>query len=310
MRVKTQKIVPNLWFDDQAEDAVQFYTSLFEDSQIGPRTYYTKAGQEQHQRPPGSVMTIDFQLAGHKMVALNGGPYFKFNPSLSLFVICHTSQEADRLWKELADGAEVLMPLESYEWSPKYGWLQDRFGLSWQIMLEEPSTTQQKIIPLLFFSGKGHGNAEMAVKFYSSVFRGSSIEGMLHYGDENQYAKGAVMHSQFQLEGQIFMAMDSGVENDFPFNEAVSLIINCKDQQEIDYYWGKLTEGGDAAAQQCGWLKDKFGVSWQVVPEGMEEYFTDSDSNKVERAMEALMQMKKIELEKLNVAFHGEPMEQ
>src|SRR5690606_27444132 len=105
-----------------------------------------------------------------------------------------------------------------------------------------------------------------AIYFYTEVFQGTEIDGILKYEKENEFAEGTVKHAQFSLENLKFMAMDSAMENDFPFNESISFIIDCKDQEEIDYYWTHLSQGGDPEAQQCGWLKDKFGVSWQVVP--------------------------------------------
>lgn len=302
MEKKEQKITPNLWFTGQAEEAVNFYTSVFENSEVHSSTRYTEAGREFHQREPGSVMTIEFELEGYKIVALNGGPHFKFNPSISLFVLCKTAEETERLWQKLSEGGQVMMPLDSYDWSPKYAWFQDRYGLSWQLMLEEEESSTQKIVPLFFFTGKSHGQAEEAIKHYTSIFRKSSIQGILHYGEENSYAKGSVMHAQFLLEDQTFMAMDSGTQNDFPFNEAVSFIITCQDQEEIDYYWEKLGAGGDPQAQQCGWLKDKFGISWQVVPGGMEKVLNNPDKQKAERGMQAVMGMKKFDLEALQEA--------
>ena len=294
-----QKIIPNLWFDHQAEEAVEFYTSVFEDSAILITCRFPEAGQEIHQKEAGSVMTIEFELAGLTVVALNGGPHFNFNPSVSLFVLCKTEEEINSYWDKLLNGGSEFMPLNAYEWSQRYGWLRDRYGVSWQLMLDTEPGTTDKIVPLLFFTGKRHGKAEKAVRFYTSIFSGSGIQGILHYGDENTYAKGTVQHAQFQLEGQTFMAMDSGLKNDFPFNEAVSFIVSCKDQEEIDYYWGKLTEGGDPAAQQCGWLKDQFGISWQVIPTGMEKILNDSDRDRANLAMTAMMGMKKIDMDGL-----------
>ncbi|WP_424494655.1 VOC family protein [Salinimicrobium sp. GXAS 041] len=307
MKNNIQKIIPHLWFDSQAEEAVQFYTSIFKNSAMGARTHYSEAGKEFHQREPGSLMTLGFQLEDFKLIALNGGPHFQFNPSVSLLVRCETEEETERLWKLLSKNAKIMMPLNSYDWSPKYGWLQDRYGLSWQIMFEK-SSSSHKIVPLLFFTGERHGKAEEAMNFYTSIFKNSRTEGITYYGEENQYAQGMVMHAHFELDGQKMMVMDSGVENDFPFNEAVSFIVECKDQAEIDYYWNKLTAGGDPAAQQCGWLKDKFGVSWQVVPHGMEEMLNATDKRKSLKAMEAMMQMKKINLAKLEKAFQAEPL--
>lgn len=297
-----QKIVPCLWFDTEAEEAVKFYTSIFGNSKIHTQTRYPGAGQEIHQKEAGSVMTIDFELEGYQLLALNGGPHFKFNSSISLFMIFKDEQEINGIWEKLYDGGKAMMPLDSYDWSPKYGWLQDRYGLNWQLMIEDSGRSPaQKICPLLFFTGSNHGNAEQAVKYYTSVFENSNIEGILKYEkeDNNEYALGAVKHAQFQLRGETFMAMDSGIEHDVPFNEAISFTVVCKDQQEIDKYWDLLTKGGDPQAQQCGWLKDKFGISWQVTPVGMEKLMNDPDKEKAKRAMEAMMKMKKINIEGL-----------
>jgi predicted 3-demethylubiquinone-9 3-methyltransferase (glyoxalase superfamily) len=305
MKKMKQKIVPNLWFDSEAEEAVKFYTSLFSNSEIHTVTRYPGVGQEIHQKEEGSIMTIDFELEGYQLLALNGGPHFKFNPSISFFVICRDEAEINHLWKNLFEGGEALLPLDSYDWSPRYGWLQDRYGLNWQLMIDDSGRNpSQRISPLLFFTGERHGMAEEAIKFYTSVFEDSKIEGILKYeeSDNNDYALGAVKHAQFQLRGETFMAMDSGMKNDFPFNEAISFIVQCEDQQEIDKYWEQLTRGGDPQAQQCGWLKDKFGISWQVAPIGMEKLLNDPDKEKANHAMQAMLKMKKINLQALQNA--------
>lgn len=299
-----QKIVPCLWFDTEAEEAVKFYTSLFKNSKINSEARYPEAGKEIHQKEAGSIMTIDFELENYQLLALNGGPHFKFNPSVSLFVMCRDEAEINRLWNQLLEGGNAMLLLDAYDWSPAYGWLQDRYGLSWQLMLDDSGyNPEQRICPLLFFTGASHGKAEQALKFYTSVFEDSKVDGIQKYEkeDDNEYALGGVKHAQFQLRGETFMVMDSGVENDFPFNEAISLIVQCKDQQEIDKYWEQLIEGGDPQAQQCGWLKDKFGISWQVSPVGMEELMNNPDKGKANRAMEAMLKMKKINLEQLTI---------
>lgn len=303
MEKETQKIVPNLWFDREAKEAVNFYTRIFKNSAVKSVTRYPEAGQEIHGMKGGSVMTVSFQLNNFNLLALNGGPHFKFNPSISMFVLFSNKEELQKTWEELVAGGEVMMPLDRYDWSPKYGWLQDRFKLSWQLMLIEDRVSGTEIVPLLFFTGNQHKMAGEAIKFYTSVFNNSEIEGILKYDNKNEYSAGGVMHAQFKLESQPFMAMDSGVENNYPFNEAISFIISCRDQEEIDYYWEKLGEEGDPGAQQCGWLKDRFGVSWQVVPQKMEEFLKCSEKEKANRTMAAMMQMKKIDLAALEAAF-------
>lgn len=148
-------------------------------------------------------------------------------------------------------------------------------------------------------------NAEEAINFYTSIFKKSSIKGMTHYTKEgfevHQMPEGTVMNIVFELDGQEFLALNGGPM--FKFNEAISFAVNCSDQDEIDYYWNKLAAGGDPKAQVCGWLKDKFGLSWQIVPTILSELLKDKDQNRTSRVMAAMMQMKKIDLSLLEKAF-------
>lgn len=302
-----QKIIPHLWLNDQAEEMARFYTSLFDDSSIGRIARYSEEGQEIHGQPAGSVLTVEFEIAGFSMIALNGGPHFKLNPSISLFVVCESESEIDALWTAFSDGGEVAMPLDKYHWSEKYGWVQDRFGLSWQLSLGDISDVGQKITPSLLFVKEQHGTAEEALQFYTSVFDDSEIDGILHYGPGDEIMEGTVQHAQFKLNGEVFMAMDGGLDHEFMFNEAFSLLIRCEDQQEIDYFWEKLTAGGEI--QQCGWLKDRFGVAWQVAPDELGDMIHDPDADKVARVTNAFLQMKKFDLAELRRAFEGKTTE-
>lgn len=158
----------------------------------------------------------------------------------------------------------------------------------------------QKINPFLWFDSQ----AEEAVSFYTSIFNNSKIVSIARYGKEGAKAsgrpEGTVMTIAFQLEGQDFVALNGGPQ--FKFTEAISFVVNCGSQDEVDYYWEKLTEGGDEEAQQCGWLKDKYGVSWQIVPAVLGELLNDPDPEKSRRVMEALLKMKKIDIEALERA--------
>ncbi len=305
MTPSTQKIIPHLWFDGQAEEAVKFYTSLFKHSSTGAVTRYTKAGFEIHQQPEGQIMTIDFSLDGYKFIALNGGPYFKFTPAISFFVVCTTEAETDELWRQLSDGGMVMMPLDKYEWSDKYGWLSDRYGVSWQIAFGKLEDVGQKITPTLMYVGDQAGRAEEAITLYTSVFEDSSVVGILRYGPGGEDREGTVKHAQFKLDDEVFMAMDSAIPHAFNFNEAISLLVNCETQEEIDYYWDRLSEGGDPKAQVCGWLKDKFGVSWQIAPTELNDMIQDPDPAKLERVTNAYMKMKKFDITELRRAFEG-----
>jgi predicted 3-demethylubiquinone-9 3-methyltransferase (glyoxalase superfamily) len=307
MRTTDQRISPMLWFDNQAEEAAKFYTLTFPNSSIGRVARYGKEGFEIHGQKEGTVMTMDFTLDGQKFSALNGGPLFKINPSISFFATYEQEGQVDEIWKKLSEGGSVLMPLDKYPWSQKYGWVQDRFGVSWQIAVgNRKDVGGQSIITSLMFVREYYGEAEKAMKLYTSVFMNSEIKGILRYGEEDKGEKaGTVKHAQFTLGNQTFMAMDSGMEHQFSFNEAVSLVIPCETQEEVDYYWEKLAEGGDPKAQVCGWLKDRYGVSWQVVPNILVDMLHDQDKAKVEHVTRAYLGMKKFDIAELKRAFNS-----
>ncbi len=153
----------------------------------------------------------------------------------------------------------------------------------------------QKITPFLWFDG----NAEEAMNFYTSIFKNSKIVNVAHYGEAGPGPKGTVMAGTFQLEGQEFIALNGGPR--FKFTEAISFVVNCKTQEEVDKYWEKLSEGGEKS--KCGWLKDKYGLSWQVVPTVLDEMLQDKDPAKAKRVMEAMLQMDKIDIKKLKQAY-------
>ncbi len=284
---KPQKITPFLWFDHQAEEAAGFYTSVFRNSKIDRVLHF---GEQ--------VGVVDFSLDGQGFNAMNAGPAFQLNPTISFFVVCETEAETDEVWGKLLEGGKVLVRLDKYPWSEKYGWVQDRFGLSWQISLGKVEDTGQKFTPSLLFSGVQSGRAEEALHFYASVFSPSSITGILHYGAGGEGREGTVNHAQFSLCGQTFMAMDDTMESPDSFNEALSFVVDCEDQKEVDYFWDSLLAGGGQESM-CGWLKDRFGVSWQVIPRALPKLLSDPDPEKAQRASAAMMKMRKIEVDKL-----------
>jgi predicted 3-demethylubiquinone-9 3-methyltransferase (glyoxalase superfamily) len=270
-------IHPCIWFDGNAKTAADFYCSLFPGSKITADT----------------PMVVNFELAGQKFMGLNGGPMFKPNASISFTVICETDEEINELWKQLSADGMIMMPLDKYEWSERYGFLQDRFGVCWQIIKGKYSDVNQKITPTLLFVGKSFGQAEKAVKFYTQVFPQSSIDGILLYTKEEGEAAGTVKHAQFILDKKVFMAMDGLGNHPFAFNEGISFVVDCETQQEIDDYWNKLTADGGQESM-CGWLKDKFGVCWQIVPTVLGKLM--SDAERAPRVMQAFMKMKKFDI--------------
>ena len=285
-----QKIVPFLWFDTQAEEAVTFYTSLFKNSEVTSTARYG----ETHPERSGGVMTVNFKLEHQDFIALNGGPEFKFTPAISFFVTLETVAEVNALWEKLVEGGTVLMPFQKYDWSEKYGWLNDKYGVSWQIGVDGSSA--QTITPLLLFVGEQCGKAEEAIGLYSSLFEDSSLNQMMKNPESAN-----VDYAQFTLAGQTFIAMDSAEKHEFGFTEAVSLFVNCETQAETDALWDEFTAEGKES--QCGWLKDKYGVSWQIVPIGALKLMADPDRQRAAQVTEALMGMKKIDGDALRRAY-------
>jgi predicted 3-demethylubiquinone-9 3-methyltransferase (glyoxalase superfamily) len=290
-----QKITPFLWFDNNAEEAIHFYTSIFKDSSVGRLTRYGEAGPGKR----GTVMTGAFQISGLEFMALNGGPLFKFTPAISFFVHCQTEQEIDGLWKHLSESGTALMELDKYPFSERYGWVADRFGLSWQLML---TRTPQKVFPFLMYVGKQNGRAEEAVMFYTSIFKNSQTLMMEKYGKGGPMPEGALVHGRFLLEGEEFIAMDGGVDHQFTFTEATSFFVTCTSQEEIDEFWERLSEGGEEG--QCGWLKDRYGVSWQIVPTILGEMLQDKVPDRAKRVTMAMLQMKKLDIAQLGEAYN------
>lgn len=298
MPVTDQKIVPHLWFDKEAKEAAEFYTSVFPNSSI-------KHVITLHNTPSGSADSVSFELAGQAFSAISAGPLFKFNPSVSFLVACETSAEVDALWKTLSAGGQVLMELGEYPFSQHYGWMQDRYGLSWQVMYVGSRPIQQKITPMLMFVGEQVGKTEEAIRFYTSLFPNSKIGDILRYGKgQEPDREGAVQQIAFTLAGQAFAAMDSAYQHDFAFNEAISFMVYCDTQAEIDRYWEKLSAVPEA--EQCGWLKDRYGFSWQIVPTRMDEMMHSSSEEQIARVTKAFLAMKKFDLAELEKAYTGQ----
>lgn len=296
-----QKITPFLWFDNQAEEAVEFYKSVFKNSKREKSTHYNEASSNASGQPKGSVMTVPFQIYGQNFIALNGGPIFKFNPSVSFFVNCKTVGEVEKLWDKLSVGGKALMPLDKYHFSEKYGWIEDKYGVSWQLILAM-GEVKQTVIPSMLFVRNVCGRAEEAINFYTSVFSNSKLLSTFRYtANQKPEKEGTLAFADFILDGQIFAAMDSAHAHDFAFNEAISFVVNCNSQKEVDYFWQKLSDGGSEG--QCGWLKDKYGISWQIVPTALGELLSKPD--KAKKVMAALLKMKKLDISALREAYES-----
>lgn len=298
------QIAPHLWFDKEAVEAAEFYCSVFPNSEITNVSTVRDT-------PSGDCDVVSFDVAGQPIVATSAGPLFTFNPSISFMVNFDPSRDADArekldaTWNKLSHGGTALMPLDSYPFSERYGWMQDRFGLSWQLILSNPDGDERPfLMPFFLFVGDICGRAEEAIDFYTSVFGDSSRGNVMRYGaDREPDQEGTIMFADFALSGQWFAAMDSAHAHDFAFNEAISFMVNCDTQEEINYYWDKLCDGGSEG--QCGWLKDRFGVSWQVAPTVLGDFLSDSDPEATRRVTQCFLRMKKFDVEALRRAYAG-----
>lgn len=304
-------IAPCLWFNNEAEQAAKVYTRLLPNSRIKGTSRYPERIDNPANKPQGSIMTVEAELAGRPFTLLNGGPNVEPNPSLSFILNFDPSMDPkarenlDAAWAALSLEGDVLMPLDSYPFSERYGWIQDRFGISWQLILTDPEGDERPfIVPALLFTGNVAGRAEEAMSFYTNVFDDANEGLVARYppGMEPEQ-EGTIMFADFTLEEQWFACMDSAQEHDFAFNEGISLQILCEDQATIDRYWDALIADAGKAGP-CGWLKDPFGVSWQILPTHLIDMISD-DNPGSKRAFQAMLEMNKLDLPTLETAYEG-----
>lgn len=284
-------IFPCLWFDEESKQAAEFYCGVF-DGKITADT----------------PVVMNIELFGQKLMLLNGGPHFKTNPSVSFMVTCSTEDEVQKYWDSLIEGGIALMALDSYSWSKKYGWVQDKYGVTWQLFLGEKPESQ-KIIPTLMFIHQNNGKSMEAMEFYTGTFPNSGIGNVLRYGDGGEghpitEPAQNVQHAQFTIDGYSFFCMDNSYDHQFDFNEGISIVIMTDDQEETDHLWNTLISDGGRESM-CGWLKDKYGLSWQIVPKRLIELMNDPDRSKAQQAVQAMMKMQKIVIKELEEAFNS-----
>ncbi len=282
-----QEISTCIWCNHTAHAMAQLYTTAFPHASV----------------VQDSGITINMLIGDTHLLLLNGGPHFSPNASLSLFTIIKGEEELQKAWQALTDGGRIMMPLDKYPWSLQYGWVEDKYGVSWQLSLPMEDALPKTITPCLMFSGPNAGKAAEAIDFYLSVIKPSHIKLIDHYSETDADVKGYIKHAQLMLGETCLIAMDSSNEQGATFSEGMSLILHCHTQEEIDGYWEKLAAGGSHA--MCGWLKDKFGVSWQIVPTALSKLLQNSAS--AHKVMQALMQMKKLVIADLEAAANSQP---
>lgn len=291
------KIVPNLWFDGNAAEAADFYATAFPRTSVTHTEYYPTENLPDFQKHlAGKPLTVQFEVDGYPFVCINAGPEFPINPAVSFMLNFDPSVDdaahahLDDVWAALMDGGTALMPLDSYDFSPHYGWVQDRYGVTWQLILTNPAGEPRPfVVPSLLFGNTAQNKGREALDYYTSVFAEARVGTLATYAEQTGLAApGAVMFADFELFGQWFALTDSPAEHAFTFSPGVSLVVRCEDQAEIDRYWDALSAVPEA--EQCGWCVDRFGLSWQIVPADMERYVSRPG------AYQKMLQMKKIDL--------------
>lgn len=278
-------IYPCIWFDGQAREAFDLYARIFPGTRILADT----------------PLVVTCELEGQRFMGLNGGPRHRPNPSISFYTSFDTEAEVRQAWALLADGARVLIPLDHHPWNACYGWLQDRYGVSWQLLLHEPVETGERLVPALMFTQPYAGKASEAVQFYTSLFPETATHLMVPYEAGDGDVPGYIKHGRFQIGAQVLVVLDSSLEHGFTFNEGLSLVVECDTQAEIDHYWNAFADGGSES--MCGWVRDRFGVWWQVIPAALSSMM--SDPARAGRVMEAFLKMQKFDLATLQRAYDG-----
>ncbi|OBS12490.1 hypothetical protein ATE49_04510 [Elizabethkingia miricola] len=280
-------IFPCLWCNGDAKESAEFYCQVF-------------GGKITVDTP----VVINIELFGQKLMLLNAGPQFEKNPSISFLINCASEEDVQHYWDKLSDGGTALMALDSYPWSKKYGWIKDKYGATWQLYFGEMQ--EQRLVPTLMFMHQNNGKAMEAMEFYTNTFPDSKIEGILKYkdGGENGENPENVQHAQFIINNYMLSCMDSSFDHKFDFNEGISLVMMTNDQKETDHLWNTLISGGGRESM-CGWLKDRYGVSWQIVPKRLIELMNDTDPAKSQKVVQAMLKMQKIIIADLEAAYNS-----
>ena len=269
-----QRIVPNVWCQGNATSVGEFYAAVLPQASAQVSMSYPMDDLPDFQRDlAGQPLVIDVNVSGYQIRLINAGHEFRPTPALSLIVnmdplLFDGGEEEARtrihsMWAAFAEGGEVRMELGEYPHSKLYGWVEDRFGVNWQLMLSAPAGEPRPLISVQFLFTGARAQAQQAMELYTGLLPDSGAGRVVpHAGNTD-----AIMFAEFKLAGQRFSAMDGGTDHHFTFTPGLSLEIACADQDEIDFLWEALSSVPEA--EQCGWLMDSFGVSWQIVPGNM-----------------------------------------
>jgi len=274
----SKPIYPCIWFNNNAREAADFYCTVFSGASL----------------LESNPIVTRFTAGGITFMLLNGGSKYTVTPAVSYFVYCEGEAEINRLYEQLKEGGKVVMPLDKYDWSPRYAWIEDRFGVNWQLDVEAINSPQ-KIVPNLLFVNQKNDKVHVARERYTSIFKPSMLLMDMAYPKEAGMPNGSLLFAQFKLNGFIINAMSSTLQHDYDFSPGNSFVVECDTQKEIDDYWEALGKNG--RYDMCGWLADEFGVSWQIVPSILPQLM--SDPVKGPRVIQAFLQMQKFDIQTL-----------
>ena len=282
-QMMNKNMYPCIWFNNNAKEAVDFYSEVFDDVKITSE----------------NPVVVLFEIGGAKFMALNGGDKFRPNAAVSYFVYCEGSdKKIEHLYAELLKDGEVVMPLGKYDWSPKYAWVQDKFGISWQLDIDAINNPQ-KVVPTLLFTDGKSTRIQEAETYYTTLFKDSKSLVSYPFAEGSGMPEGTLLFSQVKLNGLIFNFISGGnVQHGFDFTEGNSFVVECATQEEIDQYWRYFSKEGKES--MCGWVQDKYGVWWQVVPAVLKDLM--STPGKAQKVTEAFLKMKKFDIETLKKA--------
>ena len=294
-------IKPHIWFGHSAKEAAEFYAGLLPKSAINYVNHFPMGA--------GACEVVAFTLAGQPFLGISTRNALGINPSISFFINFDPSRDPDAAkliddaWARLTEGGKIMMPLYRYPFSERFGWITDKYGVSWQLIFTNPDGDERPVIvPSLMFTEPVAGKADEAIEFYCSVFKdGKRGIAAPRAEDMGPDKAGTLMYADFYAGKTWLAAMDSAHPHGYGFNDAVSLLVTCENQEEVDYYWEALSAGGEPG--QCGWLKDKFGVSWQVTSTVMFDALKNGSPQQIERVTQAFMGMKKVDVETLQQVY-------
>ncbi|SFT73240.1 Glyoxalase superfamily enzyme, possibly 3-demethylubiquinone-9 3-methyltransferase [Lishizhenia tianjinensis] len=272
-----------IWLDNSASEAASFYAQVLHNVQILSE----------------SPFLTGIDIDGTRVTLMNGGPSYRPSPAVSFYYLIEEEKDFNQVYTALMQEGKVYLPLDQYPWAEKYAWVEDKFGVSWQLALGEISLVNQRVSPFLTFTGANFGRGEEALSLYAELFSDYQSGGVLKYPEAmGADYSGKIQHTQFSINGTVLMLSENPQQHTWQFTEGNSFMLLCDSQEEIDSFWSKLSEGGEEG--RCGWLKDKFGISWQIIPSVLGSLM--QDQSRIEAVSKAFMAMKKIDIETLTLA--------